>query len=168
MPQGRRGRVSDGLSIRPAVGDDAGAIARLANALSRHEGLGDKIFSAAQVREHGFGDSPAFTVIMAELDGEAVGYALCQSFYNTDLACRGLWLSDVFVVAAARGRRIGRKLLAAVARQAVDQGACSLWWGVRSANTRARAFYAALGAHDDDARILELDGPALEALAKEA
>ncbi len=160
--------MSGGLSIRPAVPDDAAAIARLANALSRHEGLGDKVFSALAVREDGFGENPAFTVILAELDGEAVGYALYQPFYNTDLACRGLWLSDIFVMAEARGRRIGRKLLAAVARRAVDTGSRSLWWGVHSANTRARAFYAGLGAKDDDARILELDGPALEALAKEA
>ncbi len=160
--------MTGGLSIRPAVANDAAAIARLANALSRHEGLGDKVFSAAGVREDGFGENPAFSVIIAELDGEPVGYALYQPFYNTDLACRGLWLSDVFVVETARGRRIGRKLLAAVARRAIDTGACSLWWGVHSANTRARAFYADLGAHDDAARILELDGPVLEALAKEA
>ncbi len=160
--------MSEGLSIRPAVVDDAEAIARLANALSRHEGLGDEIFSAAGVREGGFGANPAFTVVIAELAGEAAGYALFQPFYNTDLACRGLWLSDIFVVEQARGQGVGRKLLAAVARRAVDTGACSLWWGVRSANVRARAFYAELGAHDDDARILELDGPALEALAKQA
>ncbi len=160
--------MTDGLSIRPAVVDDAVAISRLANALSRHEGLGDEVFSAARVREDGFGASPAFSVIIAERDGEAVGYALYQPFYNTDLACRGLWLSDIFVVEEARGRRIGRKLLAAVARRAVDWGACSLWWGVRSANVRARTFYAELGAHDDDARILALHGSALEVLAKEA
>ena len=160
--------MSDNLSIRPAVPADADAIARLANALSRHEGLGDEVFSAARVREDGFGASPAFSVIIAERDGEAVGYALYQPFYNTDLACRGLWLSDIFVVEQARGRRIGRKLLAAVARRAADMGACSLWWGVRSANTRALSFYDDLGAVDDDARILGLDDSALEALAKEA
>ncbi len=160
--------MSDGLSIRPAVVGDAAAIARLANALSRHEGLGDKVFSEVRVREDGFGESPAFTVIVAELDGEAVGYALVQPFYNTDLACRGLWLSDLFVVDGLRGRGIGRKLAAAVARRAVDTGACSLWWGVFSANAQARAFYAGLGARDDDARILELAGPTLEALAREA
>ena len=159
--------MTDGLLIRPAVEADAAVIARLANQLSRHEGLGDEVFSAARILEDGFGDAPAFSVLLAELAGEAVGYALYQDFYNTDLACRGLWLSDLFVVEAARGRRIGRKLLAEVARRAVEIGACSVWWGVRSANLGARAFYAALGARDEDARILELDRPALEALAEE-
>jgi GNAT superfamily N-acetyltransferase len=157
--------VTDGLLIRPAVEADAEVIAQLANQLSRHEGLGDEIFSGARVREDGFGDDPAFCVVLAELAGEVVGYALYQDFYNSDPACRGLWLSDLFVVDGSRGRRIGRRLLADVARRAVKKGACCLWWGVRAANHRARAFYAALGARDEDARILELDRAALEALA---
>ena len=158
--------MTNGVLIRSAVEADAAVIAQLANQLSRHEGLGDEVFSAARVREDGFGDDPAFSVVLAELAGEAVGYALYQDFYNTDLACRGLWLSDLFVVEQAQGRHIGRRLLAEVARRAVEVDACSIWWGVRSANHGARAFYAALGARDEDARILELDRTALEALAR--
>ena len=45
--------------------------------------------------------------------------------------------------------------------------AVSVWWGVLSSNRKARDFYAAIGARDEDARILELDGPALAALAAE-
>jgi hypothetical protein len=38
-------------------------------------------------------------------------------------------------------------------------------WTARSANARARAFYAAIGARDDDLRLLELDGEPLRRLA---
>lgn len=156
------------VTIRPATVRDAERIARLANLLNRHEGLVHDTFTAAQVRRDGFGDRPAFEVLLAERAGEAVGYALFTDGYNTDLPARAVWLDDIFVVEAARGQGVGRRLFAAVARTALDRGARSVWWGVRSANRRARSFYAGLGAHDDDARILELNDDALQALAAEA
>ena len=156
------------MVIRRAAETDAAAIARLANLLSRHEGLGDAVFSEDQVRRDGFGDRPAFQVLIAEMSGHPVGYALFTDGYNTDIAARAVWLEDLFVEEAARGLGIGRGLLAAVARLAVDRGARSVWWGVRSSNGAARAFYATLGAKDDDARILELNESNLTALADEA
>jgi ribosomal protein S18 acetylase RimI-like enzyme len=80
---------------------------------------------------------------------------------------RSVWLDDIFVDEPARGRGVGRRLLVAVAAVAVNRGARSVWWGVRSSNHRARAYYAKLGATDDNARILELNEPALSALAAE-
>lgn len=156
------------LVIRRATKADAAAIAGLANLLSVHEGLGDDVFSEAQVLRDGFGDRPAFEVLIAERAGRAVGYALFTNGYNTDIAARAVWLDDLFVEEEARGDGVGRRLLAAVARLAVDRGARSLWWGVRSGNRKARAFYATLGAQDDDARILELNDAALTAMADQA
>ena len=154
--------------IRPAAPQDAAAIAILANKLSRHEGLGDDVFSEEQVLRDGFGDRPAFQALIAERLGQPVGYALFTDGYNTDIAARAVWLDDLFVDESARGKGIGRRLLAAVARIAVERGARSVWWGVRSSNRQARRFYAGLGAKDDDARILELNDAALTAIAREA
>ncbi len=156
------------LVIRRATEADAAEIVRLANLLSVHEGFGDGVFSEQQVRRDGFGDQPAFEVLIAEADGRAVGYAMFTDGYNTDIAARAIWLEDLFVEQAARGRGIGRQLLATVARLSLDRGARSVWWGVRSSNRSARAFYATLGAKDDDARILELNDAALTELAAEA
>ncbi|MEE8272500.1 MAG: GNAT family N-acetyltransferase [Alphaproteobacteria bacterium] len=160
--------MTDDVLLREAVEADIPEIVRLANLLSAAEGKGDDVFSERRVRADGFGDDPAFTVLLAERDGAAVGYALYVRAYNTDLAARAIFLDDLFVVEQARGRGIGRRLLAEVAAVAVAAGATSVWWGVRSANRRARAFYARLGARDEDARILELDGDALTALAESA
>ncbi len=103
----------------------------------------------------------------ALVDGAAIGYALSLPFYNTELARRGRWLLDLWVAPAHRGRGIGRRLVAALARRTVDERRGSLWWTVRNGNVGARRFYAALGAKDDDTRLLELDGAALVALASE-
>ncbi len=156
------------ITVRPGTPEDAAGIAHMANLLNRHEGLGDDVFSEDQVLRDGFGDRPAFQVLIAERAGQPVGYALFTDGYNTDIAARAVWLEDLFVDQPARGQGIGRRLLASVARIAVDRGARSVWWGVRSGNSGARAFYASLGATDDDARILELNDAALTALADQA
>ena len=154
--------------IRPATAADAARIAELANGLSAHEGLGPDVYNEGTVRRDGFGPDPAYSVLLAEADGEIVGYALFLNGYDTDIAARSVTLEDIFVTDTARGRGIGRRLFAAVAHAAVERGAHSLWWGVRSSNRAARRFYARLGARDEDARILQLDGEALTRLAAEA
>jgi len=159
----------DTLLIRPATAADAADIARLANALDASDGPGTQPYSADVIRRDGFGPHPAFTVLLAELDGRAIGYALFMDIYNSDLAAPGVLLSDLFVEPEARGCGIGRALIAAVAREAVARGAKSVSWGVLERNAAARGFYARLGARDTPtALLLELDGPALDALAAEA
>ena len=154
-----------GVSIRKAQAGDAATIARLANALCLYHGQSGETFSEAGVLADGFGPDPAFAVLLAEGDGEALGYALYGETYNTDLAARGLWLHDIYVVEPRRGEGVGRKLMAAVAAEAVARGLPSVWWGVLSSNESARAAYAAMGARDEEARIIELDGEALWRLA---
>jgi len=158
----------DGIVVRRGKSKDAAALAAMANRLNRLMGKSDDPFTATTIRRDGLGRVRAFETIVAATDDRLAGYAFFQDFYNTDRAARGAFLHDLYVEAAFRGRGIGRAILAAVAAAAVDAGACSLWWGVLDSNTGARAFYAKLGARDEAARILELDGAALDRLAAEA
>lgn len=151
--------------IRPAVEGDAAALAAAMNELNLHEGKEPDRHSPASVLRDGFGPDRAFSALVAERDGRLVGYACYFPAYNTDLAARGLWLADLYVADAERRRGTGRRLLAAVAAEAVRRGLASVEWAARSANARARAFYAAIGARDEDLRVLELDGEPLRRLA---
>ena len=154
-------------SIRPAKAEDAAALALLMNELNRHEGL-EPFYDEARVLRDGFGEDAAYTALIAEDAGQAFGYAAYHTAYDTERGGRSLWLLDLYVAPEARGGGTGLALMAQVAKAAQDRGCVSLWWGVRSCNEQARAFYAELGAIDDDARILELAGSALTGLAARA
>ena len=156
------------MTIRPARVEDAGAIAAMANELNLFEGRPGDVYSGELVEAQVFGAAPLFSVLVAEVDGELVGYAFFHDSYNPEVAGPEVWLHDVFVREHARSRGVGRRLMAAVARATLARGATTLSWGVLSSNRRARAFYAGLGAKDEDIRILELDGKALESLADAA
>ncbi len=156
-----------GCHIRRATPADASILAGLMNALNEHEGL-EPFYTAERILRDGFGPEPAFDSLLAELAGLPVGYAIYHSAYDSERGGRSLWLVDLYVAPDARGRGLGRTLMAEVAQAAVTRGCVSLWWSVRSCNEAARAFYAGLGALDDDARILELAGPALTQVAESA
>jgi GNAT superfamily N-acetyltransferase len=85
----------------------------------------------------GFGPQAAFTPLVAELDGTVVGYVFFAKGYNTDVAGRSMWLHDLFVAPSARGRGVGRALMAVVAAETVRAGCVSLEWGVHPANAGA-------------------------------
>ncbi|HEX2568942.1 MAG TPA: GNAT family N-acetyltransferase [Polyangia bacterium] len=154
----------DAISIRPAREDDCDVVERLAHELNVHEGL-PLVAVAGWVRRDVLGAEPKFHLLVGERAGEIIGYALYTQTYNTDYATIGLWLEDLYVLEVERRQGAGRRLLAAVAAEAVRRGAASVMWGVRATNTRALAFYASIGAKDPNLKLLELSGPKLAALA---
>jgi GNAT superfamily N-acetyltransferase len=153
------------VRVRLARLDEAAILAELANDLNDHVGVSGRPFTAARIRADGFGADALFTPLVAELDGAVVGYAFFSPGYNTDLAARSMWLHDIFVVPAARGRGVGRALMGAVAAETVRLGYASLDWGVHRLNTGALEFYSRLGAGGGDVRIMGVDGEDLRALA---
>jgi GNAT superfamily N-acetyltransferase len=150
--------------IRRARRGDAAAIARMANALNRHEALSPRAFTPAIVRRDAFGRRRAFRVLVAEAHGRVIGYASFVTGYNTDVAARELWMHDLFVMPAWRRHGIGRALITAVAREATRRGLACLEWGVRDSNRRALVFYRRVGARIGHTRIASLRGRALAAL----
>lgn len=161
---------TDGIAItvRPAEEQDAQALADMANALNVAHGKSATLYTAELIHGEAFSEDRVCHFLIAEREGHPAGYALYHWMFNSDLARRGIWLTDLFVMPGERRHGVGRKLFSAVAAETVESGMASLWWGVMSDNTQARAFFASLGARDEDARILELDGQALQALAAEA
>jgi GNAT superfamily N-acetyltransferase len=116
----------------------------------------------------GFGENPRFRALIAEWDGQAAGYAFFFESYST-WAGRGLFLEDLFVREAFRGRGIGKALLAAVARIAVNEGCYGIHWEVLGWNEKAIALYTELGAiFRDQWRAVLLTDEALQRLADKA
>ena len=131
-----------GVTVRPAVARDAARIAELANRLSVSEGLPPDVYTEAIVARDAFGADPAFRVLVAEIGSELVGYASYHATYDSDVASRDLWLVDLYVDDSVRRQGVGRRLMAAMARTALEAGARTLWWGVRTNNVHAHTVNA--------------------------
>ncbi|HEU5322148.1 MAG TPA: GNAT family N-acetyltransferase [Methylomirabilota bacterium] len=156
------------VRVRPARPAEAAILAEMANDLNDHVGIHGRPFTPERVLADGFGPRAAFTALVAELEGAVVGYVFFSLGYNTDFAARSVWLHDIFVVPAARGRGVGAALMAAVAAETVRLGCVSLEWGVHAANAGALEFYRRLGAGGSEVRVMGVDGERLRALAAAA
>ena len=152
--------------IEAARPEDCGAILSLIRALADYERLAHLVVvDEAAVRRELFGERPLVEALLAWEDRSAVGCALFFHNYSTFLGRRGLYLEDLFVIPAARGRGHGTALIRALARRAVARGCGRFEWAVLDWNQPAIDFYRALGAEVlPDWRICRVSGDALAQL----
>ena len=157
--------TADDALIRPARPEDAEAVVRLAGLLEAEEGtVGTCRLEPDHVRAYGFGAGRLFSVLVAERNGAVVGYALFYPSFDATHAAKGLYLNDLYVLPAERGRGTGRALMRAVARACVAEGGQYLFWNARASNAAARAFYGHLGAREEPVVTLALHGEPLRRL----
>ena len=157
------------LSIRPATIDDAALLRALIRELAEFERELDLcVIEEAELVRDGFGPAPKFRALIAEWNGITAGYALFFDFYSTWTG-RGLFLEDLLVRDQFRSHGIGKELLAAVARIAIEENCYGLQWEVLDWNEKAIDFYKSLGAEFRDRwrPVLLADEP-LRRLAEKA
>ena len=157
-------------SITMAVEQDLPLILRFIEDLAEYEKLRDGcVATEEKLRKTLFSDRPAAEVLIARIDGKPAGFALFFHNYSTFLAQRGLFLEDLFVAPDARGTGVGRALLSALARIAIDRDCGRLEWSVLDWNDLAIGFYRRIGAHPmDEWTTFRMTGEPLHSLAREA
>jgi len=135
------------LNIRPATRADAPVIASLVRELADYE----KLLDEAKATPDDFlreleSPNPVIHVLIAEWNGEPVGFALYFFNFSTFVGRPGLYLEDLFVRPEQRSHGIGRALLRALARIATERGCGRMEWAVLDWNEPALKFYKTLDA----------------------
>ncbi|MCC7146976.1 MAG: GNAT family N-acetyltransferase [Phycisphaeraceae bacterium] len=159
--------MSQSFSLRLAQINDVQQIHQLICEIATYEKLRhEMVATVADLRAELFGPRPAAEVILAECEKQIVGYALFFHNFSTFLGRRGLYLEDLFVLPAFRGRGIGRSLFERVREIARERRCGRMEWTVLDWNTPARRFYAQAGAREMSDWILNrLDACQLELAA---
>jgi len=135
------------LRIRRAGPRDIPEILSLVRELAEYERAPREVTATeADLLRDGFSGTPRFFVELAEWDGAPAGFALWFFNYSTWQGRPGLYLEDLFVRPALRGRGIGKALLVHLARVAVAEGCGRFQWQVLDWNAAAIGFYETLGA----------------------
>ncbi len=162
--------ATEDVTIRVATPDDVPLVLAFIRDLAIYEKLEHQVVATEEgLARSLFGDTPAAEVVFAEVAGQAVGFALFFHTFSTFLGQRGLYLEDLFVQDAARGKGVGRALLAHLARLAIERGCGRLEWVVLDWNEPALQFYRGIGAEAMSAwSVQRLTGASLERLADAA
>ncbi|MEO7338838.1 MAG: GNAT family N-acetyltransferase [Caldimonas sp.] len=157
-----------GYRLRAAEPRDIRAIVGLIKALAEFEKLEHLlVVTPEKLLPHLFGPRPVAEAFVAETsgatsDGEVVAFALFFTNFSTFLAQPGLYLEDLFVTPAHRGRGLGEAMLTRLARLAVTRNYGRFEWSVLDWNENAIRFYERMGATVmPDWRICRIAGDAL-------
>jgi GNAT superfamily N-acetyltransferase len=135
------------IRLREATPQDVGLIRQLIHELAEYEREPEKALATeVDLLRDGFGERPLFHVIVAEWEGEPAGFAFYFFNYSTWQGRPGLYLEDLFVRPAFRGRGLGKALLCRLATIAVEKGCGRFVWQVLDWNEPSIAFYESLGA----------------------
>ncbi len=156
------------VEIRPARPQDAAVILELVRALAEYEKLLDQVVATQDdLAKALFGERAYAEALIAWQGDQAIGFALYFHTYSTFVGKPGLYLEDLFVRVGHRGSGIGKRLLAQVARIAVERDCGRLEWAVLDWNAPAIGFYRSLGAKPMQEWIVNrLTGDDLRALAR--
>ncbi|MBY0504523.1 MAG: GNAT family N-acetyltransferase [Bryobacteraceae bacterium] len=151
------------LHIASARESDVPLILDFIRQLAEYEKLSHEVAATEDtLRATLFGDRPYAEVLIARWDGVAVGFALFFHNYSTFLAKPGIYLEDLFVNPAARGRGIGKALLTRLAELAIERGCGRVEWSVLDWNAPSIEFYRRMGAKPmDEWTTFRLTGDAL-------
>lgn len=156
------------LTLRPAQADDAAEILALIRELADYEHLLHEVDATRQgLHAALFGPTPRVFCDLAEQDGLVAGFALWFYNFSTFRGRHGIYLEDLFVRPAMRGRGIGRALLSGLAARCLREDLARLEWSVLDWNEPALAFYRTLGARGmEDWIPHRVTGEALLTLAR--
>lgn len=156
------------IVIRNAQFNDCELIKSFIQQLADYEKMSDdSVATVEDLTATLFGDKRYAEVVIGELDGEPAGFALFFHNYSTFLGKPGIYLEDLFVIPAARGKKVGKALLVHLAKIAVERNCARFEWSVLDWNQPAINFYRSIGAVGmEEWTVQRVDGEGLKFLAK--
>ena len=134
------------VTLRPAEKQDSEAILRLIQELAVFEKEPESVLlTVSDIERYGFGSSPLFQCLVAQVEQQVIGMALYYQRFST-------WkgptyhLEDLIVTEAYKGKGIGTQLYTAFIQKAYESGVERIEWNVLDWNTPAVGFYEKSGA----------------------
>ena len=155
-----------GFIIRHAVEKDAGLILQFVKDLAEYEHMSDQVVATEDLLRLWLFEKKKAEVLIGEMDGEPVAFALFFHNFSTFLGKAGIYLEDLFVKPEARGRGFGKAMLQRLARITLERDCGRLEWWCLDWNKPSIDFYLSLGAEPmEDWTIYRVTGDKLRLLA---
>ncbi len=158
---------TESTTLRAATPADIGLLLDLIRELAVYEKEPEAAKATPDLLHDGlFGPDRRAEAVIAEHEGEPAGFALFFHNYSTWTGKPGLYLEDLFVREAMRGKGIGKALLLHLVGIAHERGCARMEWSVLDWNRTAIDFYRSLGARpQSEWTVYRLDQAALDRLA---
>jgi len=161
--------VNEHFNIRFAKAEDVPIILAFTKELAEYEKLLHEVVATEELLHEWIFEKQKAEVLIAEYDKEPIGFALFFHNFSTFLGRAGIYLEDLYITPAMRGRGFGKMMLSKLAKLTVERGAGRLEWVCLDWNKPSIDFYLSLDAKPMDGwTTYRMTGNALNALANDA
>ncbi|MBE6897056.1 MAG: GNAT family N-acetyltransferase [Ruminococcaceae bacterium] len=140
----------DKFFFRYATKDDAALVLKFIKDIAEYEKMSDQVVNSEELLLDWVFEKKRAEVIFVLEDGKEVGFALFFHNYSTFVGRSGLYLEDLFVQPAYRGKGYGKALITKLAEIAVERNCGRMEWTCLDWNKPSIDFYLSLGAKPMD------------------
>ncbi len=156
----------DDYKIRFAEKKDVPLILEFIKELADYEKMLNEVVATEELLAESLFERKMAEVIIGEYKNKPVAFALFFHNFSTFLGKPGIYLEDLYVKPEARGKGIGKTMLAFLAKLCVDRKCGRLEWSCLDWNKPAIEFYKQMGAAPmDEWTVYRICGDALDELA---
>lgn len=153
------------FTIKFAEEQDTAIILNFIKKLAKYEKLLSEVSASKEILREQLFEKKYAEVLLARLDGKVIGFALFFHNFSTFMGKSGLYLEDLFVLEAFRGKGYGKRILQFLAKLALERNCGRLEWSVLDWNQEAIDFYESLGARMmNEWKVFRLTGVELKQL----
>jgi len=158
--------VNGHFNIRFAKEEDVPIILAFTKELAEYEKLLNEVVATEELLYEWIFKKHKAEVLIAEYEKEPIGFALFFHNFSTFLGRAGIYLEDLYITPAMRGRGFGKMMLVQLAKLTIQRGAGRLEWVCLDWNQPSIDFYLSLNAKPMDGwTTYRMTGDALSELA---
>lgn len=160
--------MANQIIFKYAKESDVPLILKYIKELADYEGLLNEVVATEEILQEWIFEKKSAKVLLGEVDGQPIGFALYFHNFSTFLGRAGIYLEDLYVRPEYRGRGYGKAFLKKLAQIAVEEGCGRLEWWCLDTNKPSIDFYLSLNAEPmDEWTVFRIAGDTLTELAKE-
>lgn len=155
--------MKNDVVFRYAERKDVPLILHFVEELAEYEKMSNEVVATEALLEEWIFDKEKAEVIFAVVNEKEIGFALFFHNFSTFLGRGGIYLEDLFIEPAFRGKGYGKAMFEKLAEITVERGCGRLEWWCLDWNKPSIDFYRSLGAEPmEDWTVYRLSGETLK------
>ncbi|MCQ8212769.1 GNAT family N-acetyltransferase [Cetobacterium somerae] len=156
------------FKIRVAKEQDTELILKFIKELADYEKLLSEVVATEEILRESLFKRKMAEVLIGELNGKPIGFALFFYNFSTFLGKPGIYLEDLYVKPAFRGKGFGKEMLSYLANLCEEKDCGRLEWWCLDWNKTSIDFYKKIGAEPmDEWTTFRVTGENLKKLSDE-
>ena len=140
------------LNLRKTTEKDNSLVYDFINGLALYEKRPQDMTGSKEMLKFWLYEKRIATAVVAEFEGNAIGYAIYYPVFGSFSAKANVHLEDLFIKPEFRRQGFGKEFFFALAKMIKDEGYSKIEWSCLDWNTPSIEFYKNIGAKQETGR----------------